>query len=90
MRNLLPVVLVWDEATLQAIRATRPLAWASASSARAATGPRPTARSSGSTAPCSRNGPTPGCTAPTTSVIGPSLVGCGSTITADHTPHSTA
>ena len=59
-------------------------------SGRAATDPRPTARSSGSTRPCSMSGPMGGCTAPTTSVVGPSLVGCGSTITADHTPRSTA
>jgi transposase len=53
-------------------------------------GPRPTARSSGSTAPCSRNGPTPGCTTPTPSAAGPSPDGCGSTIIGDHTPRSTA
>jgi len=52
--------------------------------------PRPTARSSGSTAPCSMSGPTHGCTAPTTSAAGPSLVGCASTITGDHTPRLTA
>ena len=32
----------------------------------------------------------PGCSAPTTSATPASLVGCGSTITADHTPRSTA
>jgi transposase InsO family protein len=35
-------------------------------------------------------GPMGGCTAPTTSAAGPSLVGCGPTITGDHTPRSTA
>ena len=33
---------------------------------------------------------TPGCTAPTPSAAGPSPGGCGSTITGDHTPRSTA
>jgi leucine-zipper of insertion element IS481/Integrase core domain len=51
---------------------------------------KPTARSNASTAPCWRSGPTPGCTAPTPSAAGPSLDGCGSTITSDHTPRSTA
>jgi transposase len=67
-----------------------PLGSASASGGPAGIGPRPTARSSGSTRPCSTNGPTHGCTAPTTSAAGLSLVGCGSTITADHTPRLTA
>jgi transposase InsO family protein len=31
-----------------------------------------------------------GCIAPTPSAVAPSLVGCGSTITGDHTPRSTA
>jgi transposase len=57
---------------------------------RAATGPRPTARSSGSTRPSWTSGPTPGCIAPPPSVVVPSGAGCGSTITADHTPRSTA
>jgi hypothetical protein len=48
------------------------------------------ARSSGSTAPCWTNGPTPGCIAPTPSAAGPLAGGCGSTITGDHTPRSTA
>ena len=34
--------------------------------------------------------PMGGCIAPTPNVAGPSLVGCGSTITGDHTPRSTA
>jgi transposase InsO family protein len=37
-----------------------------------------------------RSGPTPGCTAPMTSAAAPSPAGCGSTITGDHTPRSTA
>jgi transposase-like protein len=52
--------------------------------------PRPTARSSGSTAPCWTNGPMRGCITPMPSAAGPSPGGCGSTITADHTPRSTA
>jgi hypothetical protein len=51
--------------------------------------PQPTARSSGSTRPCSMSGPMGGCTAPTTSVVKLSPDGCGSTITADHPPRST-
>ena len=35
-------------------------------------------------------GPMSGCIAPTTSADGPWLVGCGPTITGDHTPRSTA
>jgi transposase InsO family protein len=34
--------------------------------------------------------PMPGCITPTPSAAGPSPAGCGSTITADHTPRSTA
>jgi hypothetical protein len=52
--------------------------------------PQTTARSSGSTAPCWRSGPTPGCTAATPNAAGPWLGGCASTITGDHTPRSTA
>jgi hypothetical protein len=56
----------------------------------APTGPRPTGRSSGSTAPCWTNGPMGGPIVPTANAIEPSLAGCGSTIGADHTPRSTA
>jgi hypothetical protein len=52
--------------------------------------PRPTARSSGSTRPCLMSGLLPGCIPATLSVAGPSAGGCGSTITGDHTPRSTA
>ena len=62
----------------------------SGASAPARTGPRPMARSSGSTAPCWRSGLPPGCPAPTPSAAEPSPAGCGSTITGDHTPRSTA
>jgi Integrase core domain len=64
--------------------------WGSGSSAPAATGPRPMGRSSGSTRPCSMSGPTRGCTAATPNVAAPWPGGCGSTITDDHTPRSTA
>ena len=52
--------------------------------------PRPTARSSGSTAPCSMSGPMCGCTTPIADAAERSAAGCGPTITADHTPRSTA
>jgi transposase InsO family protein len=39
---------------------------------------------------CLRSGPMGGCTAPTPSAAEPSPGGFGPTITADHTPHSTA
>jgi hypothetical protein len=68
----------------------RRLGWGSASSAPDATGPRPMARSSGSTRPCWMSGPMSGCIAPTTSAAAPSPGGCASTITSDHTPRSTA
>jgi transposase len=64
--------------------------WGSSASAPARTGPRPMARSSGSTAPCWRSGLPPGCPAPMRSAAEPSPAGCGSTITGDHTPRSTA
>jgi hypothetical protein len=62
----------------------------SSSSGPAATARRPMARSSGSTRPCSRSGLMGGCIAPTPSAAVPSPGGCASTITGDHTPHSTA
>jgi transposase len=68
----------------------RPLGWGSGSSGPGRIGPRPTARWSGSTAPSWRSGPTPGCITPTTSAAAPSPGGCGSTISGDHTPRSTA
>jgi transposase len=40
--------------------------------------------------PCSMNGPMGGCIAPTPSAAAPSLGGCASTITSDHTPRSAA
>jgi transposase InsO family protein len=43
-----------------------------------------------STRPCSMNGPMGGCIGPTPSAVAPSLVGCGPTITGDHTPRSAA
>ena len=39
---------------------------------------------------CWRSGPMPGCSTPMTSAAAPSPGGCGSTITGDHTPRSTA
>jgi transposase len=42
-------------------------------------GPRPMARSSGSTRPCWTSGPTGGCTTPTPNAAGPSPAGCAST-----------
>jgi hypothetical protein len=50
---------------------------------------KPTTRSSDSTRPCSMSGPMGGPMAPTPSAGEPSAAGCGSTITADHTPRST-
>src|SRR6266508_5553639 len=52
--------------------------------------PRPTARSSASTAPCSRNGPTPGPTPQRPSAPPASPTGSTPTITTAATPHSTA
>ena len=54
------------------------------------TGPRPTARSNGSTAPCSRNGPTPAPTPPRPNASPPSRAGSTPTITTAATPHSRA
>jgi hypothetical protein len=52
--------------------------------------PQTNGRSSASTTPYWRSGPMLGCTAPTPSAAGPSPDGCGSTITSDHIPPSTA
>jgi transposase len=68
----------------------RPLPSGSGSSGPNRIGRRPTARSSGSTAPCWRSGPTPGCIPAMPNAAEPSPAGCGSTITSDHTPRSTA
>ena len=54
------------------------------------TGPRPTARSNGSTAPCSRNGPTPASTAQKPNASPPTPTGSTPTITTAATPHSRA
>jgi hypothetical protein len=67
-----------------------PLGWASGASGPVATGPRPTARSSDSTAPCSMSGPMRGYTAPIANAAERSAAGCGPTITADHIPRSAA
>ena len=52
--------------------------------------PQTNGKSSDSTAPCWRSGPTPGSIAPTPSDAGPSPDGCGPTITTDHIPRFTA
>ena len=54
------------------------------------TGPRPTARSNGSTAPCSTNGPTSGCSPPRPPAEQPCQPGCTGTTTTGPTPHSAA
>ena len=68
----------------------RPLGTGIPTSGPGPTGPRPTARSSGSTAPCSTNGPTPGPTAPRPSASPASPTGCTPTTTTAATPHSAA
>lgn len=54
------------------------------------TGPRPTARSNGSTAPCSRNGPTPRPTPQKPPASRPTPAGSITTITTAATPHTKA
>ncbi len=54
------------------------------------TGPRPTARSNASTAPCSTNGPTPAPTGQTSNAAKRSPAGSTPTITTADTPHSQA
>ena len=56
----------------------------------ARTGPRPTARSNGSTAPCSKNGPTPTSTSQRPTVQPRSRSGCITTIITAATPASKA
>ena len=65
-----------------------PRARASVISAPAPTDPRPTARPSGSSAPCSAAGPTARSTATAQSATPPSPAGSSSTIAADHTAPS--
>ena len=74
---------------LQALR-HRPWARPSHTSGPGPTDPRPTARSSGSTAPCSRSGPTPSPTAPRPNAPRSSPTGSTPTITTAATPHSAA
>jgi hypothetical protein len=82
--------LITDKAPPTAQPSTRsPVApWESATSGPAPTDPRPTARPSDSSAPCSAAGPTARSTATATSATPRSPAGSTSTIAADHTAPS--